>query len=199
MQRGLHNIYDELVFEGNDGYVFHDSRGFECGSGDELKIVQEFVGRKSCETRLKDRLHAIWFVSFRDLQLRLCKIVFRFCVAMDNTRPSGDLGPLDKICPDNNGVSKFSYMNWDRHLTPGIFQVPIMVLFTKHDQFGRNIKLDLTNESGHPNDSSHPNDPSGITEADHFNGKMAEVFEKHYIAPLESLREGTAHICLKSE
>ena len=74
-----------------------------------------------------------------------------------------------------------------------------MVLFTKHDQFGRNIKLDLTNESGHPNDSSHPNDPTGITEADHFNGKMAEVFEKHYIAPLESLREGTAHICLKSE
>ena len=64
MQRGLHNIDDELVFERHDGYIFHDSRGFEAGSEEEVKIVQEFVQRKSRERRLKDRLHAIWFVSF---------------------------------------------------------------------------------------------------------------------------------------
>jgi hypothetical protein len=42
--------------------VFHDSRGFEAGSEDELKIVREFVSRRSRAKRLGQRLHAIWFV-----------------------------------------------------------------------------------------------------------------------------------------
>jgi hypothetical protein len=62
-QRGEHNINDEYIFSHHDGYVFHDSCGFESGSEDELKIVQEFVKRRSQERDLKDRLHAIWFVS----------------------------------------------------------------------------------------------------------------------------------------
>jgi len=58
----MHSIEDELVFSHHDGYVFHDSRGIEAGSGDELEIIQDFVRRKSQERRLRDRLHAIWFV-----------------------------------------------------------------------------------------------------------------------------------------
>jgi hypothetical protein len=61
-QRGEHDIEQELIFSRHDGYVFHDSRGMEAGSEDELKIVQDFVYRKSRERRLKNRLHAIWFV-----------------------------------------------------------------------------------------------------------------------------------------
>jgi hypothetical protein len=61
----MHNIEDELIFTNHTGYIFHDSRGFEAGGEDELKIVQEFVRRKSRERELKDRLHAIWFVPFR--------------------------------------------------------------------------------------------------------------------------------------
>ena len=113
MQRGLHDIYDELVFERHDGYIFHDSRGFEAGSEDELKVVQEFVQRKSHENRLKDRLHAIWFVSFQYLQLPFHKIVCRFCIPMDNQRPSLELRYFDDICPDKNGMSKDDYMNLD--------------------------------------------------------------------------------------
>ena len=64
MQRGEHEIEDELTFTNHPGYVFHDSRGFEAGDAKELKIVQEFVRRKSQERRLNDRLHAIWFASF---------------------------------------------------------------------------------------------------------------------------------------
>jgi hypothetical protein len=64
LQRGEHDITDELVFANHRGYVFHDSRGFEAGGEAELKIVQEFVHRKSREPRLKKRLHAIWFVLF---------------------------------------------------------------------------------------------------------------------------------------
>jgi hypothetical protein len=61
-QRGMHNINDEIVFANHDGHIFHDSRGFEAGAEDELKIVQEFVRRKSQERRLQDRLHAVWYV-----------------------------------------------------------------------------------------------------------------------------------------
>jgi hypothetical protein len=64
MQRGEHDIELELSFSSHDGYVFHDSRGFEAGDVRELEIVQEFVRRRSQEKLLKDKLHAIWFVLF---------------------------------------------------------------------------------------------------------------------------------------
>ena len=51
MQRGQHDINDELIFTNHDGYIFHDSRGFEAGSKDELETIQEFVKRKSQEKR----------------------------------------------------------------------------------------------------------------------------------------------------
>ncbi|KAH9165327.1 hypothetical protein EDB89DRAFT_1832692, partial [Lactarius sanguifluus] len=60
-QRGEQNIDDEVVFSNHPGYVFHDSRGIESGSMEELQIVQEFIRRKCRERRLEDRLHAIWF------------------------------------------------------------------------------------------------------------------------------------------
>ena len=64
MQRGEHDIDNELTFTSHDGYVFHDSRGFEAGDEKELKIVQDFVRRRSQEMKLVKRLHAIWFVPF---------------------------------------------------------------------------------------------------------------------------------------
>ena len=48
------------MFSKCPGYVFHDSRGFEAGSVEELNIVQEFIRQKSRQIRLKARLHAIW-------------------------------------------------------------------------------------------------------------------------------------------
>jgi hypothetical protein len=60
-QRGEHRIEDEIVFSNHDGYIFHDSRGFESGGDKELEIVQNFVRQKSGEKQLKSRLHAIWF------------------------------------------------------------------------------------------------------------------------------------------
>ena len=80
MQRGQHDIYDELIFTKHDGYIFHDSRGFEAGSKDELATVQEFVKNKSGQKRLRDRLHAIWFVFFVDLQLSIHKVAVTFQV-----------------------------------------------------------------------------------------------------------------------
>jgi hypothetical protein len=64
MQRGSENLEDELTFTNHDGYVFHDSPGFEGGYDIPLRIVQEFVRRRSQERRLNDRLHAIWLSPF---------------------------------------------------------------------------------------------------------------------------------------
>ena len=109
LQRGNHNVEDELIFTNHDGYVFHDSRGFESGSEVELKIVQEFVHRKSRERRLKDRLHAIWFVISSIYSFELTRLLSRYCIPMDNDRPGLDLKHFEDICPDKNGTSMSKY------------------------------------------------------------------------------------------
>ena len=64
---------------------------------------------------------------------------------MDNDRPWLDLKYFDDICPDKNGASKASFMNWGSKW--GIFQVPVIAVFTKYDQFKRNIKMKLEDEN----------------------------------------------------
>jgi len=112
VQRGEHNIEHELMFSSHKGYVFHDSRGFEGGSEDELKAVQDFVRQRSQKKRLKDRLHAIWFVSLGISQPQVHRSLgFRYCVPMDCARPSLELKHFEDICPDKNGVFKHNFMN----------------------------------------------------------------------------------------
>ncbi|KAG2348294.1 hypothetical protein BDR05DRAFT_995708 [Suillus weaverae] len=60
-ERGLHDIENEMVFQSNPGFVFHDSRGFEAGGESEFDKVKAFIASRSKEPRLKDRLHAIWY------------------------------------------------------------------------------------------------------------------------------------------
>jgi hypothetical protein len=109
----MHNIEDEFIFTNHTGYLFHDSCGFEAGSEDELKIVQEFVRRKSREPQLKDRLHAIWFVPFRIYPYKSSRLLVRYCIPMDNVRPELDLTYFDDICPDKNGTSVYNIIDQD--------------------------------------------------------------------------------------
>ncbi|KAG2072219.1 hypothetical protein BDR04DRAFT_1153482 [Suillus decipiens] len=67
---GKHDIENELVFKSNPGFVFHDSRGFEAGSESEFDKVKEFITRRSKETSLPDRLHAIWYCIPMDQECR---------------------------------------------------------------------------------------------------------------------------------
>ncbi|KIO06232.1 hypothetical protein M404DRAFT_139225 [Pisolithus tinctorius Marx 270] len=61
MQRGYHNIEDELVFKSNPCYVFHDSCGFEAGSEEEFDKMKKFVTDQAKSTKLEKRIHAIWY------------------------------------------------------------------------------------------------------------------------------------------
>ena len=60
IQRGDHNIEDEMIFRSNPGFIFHDSRGFESGSVKELELMKKFLADRTSETRLERRLHVIW-------------------------------------------------------------------------------------------------------------------------------------------
>ncbi|KDQ14712.1 hypothetical protein BOTBODRAFT_109706, partial [Botryobasidium botryosum FD-172 SS1] len=59
--RGEHYIEYQLIFPGKNGFVFHDSRGFEAGAVDERDIAQRFIDERATRVSLHERIHAIWY------------------------------------------------------------------------------------------------------------------------------------------
>ncbi|KIO03843.1 hypothetical protein M404DRAFT_144958 [Pisolithus tinctorius Marx 270] len=60
-QRGYHNIENELMFQSNPGFVFHDSCGFEAGATKQFDQMKNFVVDHAAAKSVKERIHAIWF------------------------------------------------------------------------------------------------------------------------------------------
>ncbi|KAJ7199643.1 hypothetical protein GGX14DRAFT_536500 [Mycena pura] len=60
-KRGLHDIENQLVFKSNPQFIFHDSRGFESGSAEEVQKVKDFIAQRAATSNLSDQLHAIWY------------------------------------------------------------------------------------------------------------------------------------------
>jgi hypothetical protein len=58
-----------MVFKTNPGFRFHDSRGFEAGGVLELDKVNAFITERSQQTKLENRLHAIWYVPGRSVSI----------------------------------------------------------------------------------------------------------------------------------
>ena len=56
-----------MIFASNPQFIFHDSRGFEAGSEDELRIVKRFIEDRAKRHHMQDQLHAIWCVQFYEL------------------------------------------------------------------------------------------------------------------------------------
>ncbi|KAL4065653.1 hypothetical protein V8B97DRAFT_2105591 [Scleroderma yunnanense] len=61
LERGEHNIDDELIFRSNPGFIFHDSRGFEAGSEQEVVLMKNFLTDRATAMKLEKRIHAIWY------------------------------------------------------------------------------------------------------------------------------------------
>jgi hypothetical protein len=88
---------------------------------------------------------------------------------MVNNRPLLDLKHFGDICPDKNGTSsKHNFMNW--RSTWGIFLVPVIAVFTKYDQFRREIMMKLEDQH---------RDPALL------NDEMERIFSKHFLADLK--------------
>ncbi|KAF8814006.1 era-like GTP-binding protein [Phlegmacium glaucopus] len=60
-ERGEHDIEHQIVYPTAQGFIFHDSRGFEAGATGELVKVKEFINERAKMTLMKDQLHAIWY------------------------------------------------------------------------------------------------------------------------------------------
>ncbi|KAF8207797.1 hypothetical protein K438DRAFT_2013229 [Mycena galopus ATCC 62051] len=69
-ERGKHNINNEMIFKSNPQFIFHDSRGFESGSDDEVNQITDFIVKRAATHKLSEQLHAIWY-----------------CLPTDTTRP----------------------------------------------------------------------------------------------------------------
>ena len=104
----------------------------------------------------------------------------RYCIPMDGHRPELDLKYYKDICSDQNGASLRAFMTvfFMQH-----FQVPVIAVFTKYDQFLRNVKMDVLD---------YPDK--------YLNRSVSEVakerFEEYYLRPLG---EDVGYVQLESE
>lgn len=88
VQRGIHDIENEMVFRSNPGFIFHDSRGFEAGGVDELQKVKIFVCERAKEKDLRNQVHVIWYNwSFQMFPCTNQNYIQRYCIPMNDSRP----------------------------------------------------------------------------------------------------------------
>lgn len=57
---GEAEIDKEIFSESNDSLVLHDSRGYGSGETENFRKLTEFIGRRTGNDNVGDRLHAIW-------------------------------------------------------------------------------------------------------------------------------------------
>ena len=57
--RGIHDVRQEITFEGRPDLIVHDSGGFEAGADDEFQAIEAFLKDKSTAGDIMDRLHVV--------------------------------------------------------------------------------------------------------------------------------------------
>jgi hypothetical protein len=98
---------------------------------------------------------------------------------MDGHRPDLDLKFYKDICPDQNGVSLQTIIT----VLLKHFKVPIIVVFTKYDQFLHNVKMEVFDDPDKYLDRS-------VSEV------AKEQFQEHYLCPLG---DDVGYVQLESE
>ncbi|KAH9014050.1 hypothetical protein EDB85DRAFT_2296057 [Lactarius pseudohatsudake] len=124
----------------DDELVFSNHRGY---------VFHDSRGIESASTKELEILQEFVRRKCRAARLRDRLHAIWYCVPMDNQRPSLDLRFFNDICPDEN--------------------VPVIAVFTKYDQFRRNVEIDWE-DNGNPGDD--------VTE------RTEKLFQEHYLQPL---------------
>ncbi|KAK5686968.1 hypothetical protein LTS10_001104 [Elasticomyces elasticus] len=57
--RGIHDVREEITFEGRPDLIVHDSGGFEAGADEEFVAIEAFLKDKSSTMDVADRVHVI--------------------------------------------------------------------------------------------------------------------------------------------
>ena len=90
---------------------------------------------------------------------------------MDDHRPGLNLKFYENICPDQNGASLQTVMTlFDKDITHH-FEVPVIAVFTKYDQFLFNVEMDVLD------------DPDKYPDCD-VSQVVENRFQEHYLRPL---------------
>ncbi|KAH8993644.1 hypothetical protein EDB86DRAFT_2852120 [Lactarius hatsudake] len=124
----------------DDALVFSNHRGY---------IFHDSQGIESASKEELGILQDFIRRKCREKRLRDKLHAIWYCIPMDNQRPGLDLRFLKDICPDKN--------------------VPVIAVFTKYDQFRRNVKIDVE-DYGTPDDN--------VSEVGE------KIFQEHYLHPL---------------
>lgn len=59
--RGIHDVHEEITWEGRPDLIVHDSGGFEAGTDDEFLAIEAFLRERSTAETVLARVHVIWF------------------------------------------------------------------------------------------------------------------------------------------
>lgn len=59
--RGIHDVREEITWDGRPDLIVHDSGGFEAGTEDELRTIEQFLKDRSETDQILDRVHIIWY------------------------------------------------------------------------------------------------------------------------------------------
>jgi GTPase SAR1 family protein len=59
--RGIHDVREEITWEGRPDLIVHDSGGFEAGTDNEFHAIEDFLKEKSAAEDILDQVHVIWF------------------------------------------------------------------------------------------------------------------------------------------
>jgi hypothetical protein len=70
IQRGIHDVNEEIVHPSRPAFIFHDSGGFEAGSEKEMELLRTFIATRCGAEDINEQLHIIWF-----------------CISADDERP----------------------------------------------------------------------------------------------------------------
>jgi hypothetical protein len=130
-QRGEHNIEYQLTFSGSN-FIFHDSRGIEAGSEDELKTVKEFIQKREQLVDLKDQLHVIWY-SFFSLLTDRHSLSYLKTGTVSQWMISVQYLGLNRHSLVLELAEVFFVSLFVQPLIISFFQVPVVLIFTKFD------------------------------------------------------------------
>ncbi|KAH9012260.1 hypothetical protein EDB84DRAFT_1278713, partial [Lactarius hengduanensis] len=173
-QRGEHRIDDELVFSNHTADVFHDSRETESGSTEELGISQRFI-RHKCKLEKRDwqTYHIACNLNCMRYGLTLEYLRLRKLTTMF-------YGTCQWTTNDHSSTSIFrrpiSRSEWcdvtDIHAyIQQLFPVPVIVVFTKYDQFWRHVQI-------------HVEDVGSLSPDDSVIDVADKQFGEYYLRPL---------------
>ncbi|KAK3634116.1 hypothetical protein LTR56_015462 [Elasticomyces elasticus] len=59
--RGIHDVREDITFEGRPDLIVHDSGGFEAGEDEEFVAIEALLKDKSSTMNVADRVHVVWF------------------------------------------------------------------------------------------------------------------------------------------